>query len=46
MVSFADVQFDHEEDNIPNHMLMSGKKFKILNRKLNSLLQLQANAGS
>ena len=26
-------------------MLMFGKKFKILNRKLNSLLQLQANAG-
>ncbi|CAI9263344.1 unnamed protein product [Lactuca saligna] len=27
-----------------DHMLMSGKQFKILNRKLNSLLQLQADA--
>ncbi|CAI9285614.1 unnamed protein product [Lactuca saligna] len=35
---FADITFDPEEENIPNHMLMSRKKFKILNRKLNSLL--------
>ena len=27
-------------------MLMSGKKFKILNRKLNSLFQSQADVGS
>ncbi|CAI9288637.1 unnamed protein product [Lactuca saligna] len=45
MVSFAKIQFDLEE-NIPDHMLMFGKQFKILNQKLNSLLQLQANAGS
>ncbi|CAH1430022.1 unnamed protein product [Lactuca virosa] len=25
MVSFAEIQFDPEEDNIPNHILMSGK---------------------
>ncbi|KAL7601611.1 hypothetical protein Lser_V15G20875 [Lactuca serriola] len=43
--SFADIEFDPEEENIPNNMLMSGKHFKILNRKLNSLLQLQADAG-
>ena len=36
MVSFADIQFDSKEDNFPDHMLMSGKQFKILNPKLNS----------
>lgn len=45
MVSFADIQFDPEEENIPDHMLMSDKQFKILNRKLNSLLPLQADVG-
>ncbi|CAI9301956.1 unnamed protein product [Lactuca saligna] len=45
MVSFAEIQFHPEEDNIPNHMLMSGKQFKILNNKLNSLLQIQADTG-
>lgn len=29
-----------------DHMLMSGKQFKILNRKLNSLLQIQADTKS
>lgn len=45
MGSFADIEFDPEEENITNRMLMSGKQSKILNRKLNSVLQLQANAG-
>ncbi|CAI9290379.1 unnamed protein product [Lactuca saligna] len=45
MGSFAEIEFDPEEENIPNHMLMSGKQFKILNRKLNSLLQFQVDAG-
>lgn len=36
MISFDDIQFDPEEDNIPNHMLMSAKQFKILYHKLNS----------
>ena len=44
MGSFSEIQFDQGEENIPDHMLMSGKQFKILNRKLNSLLLLQANA--
>ncbi|CAI9298987.1 unnamed protein product [Lactuca saligna] len=44
--SFLDHEFDHEEEVIPNHMLMSGKQFKILNRKLNSLLQSQVDVGS
>ena len=43
--SFADIEFNPEEENIPNNMLISRKQFKILNRKLNSLLQLQADAG-
>lgn len=45
MVYFAKIQFDPEEDNIPNHMLMPGKQFKILNHKLNSLLQIQEDTG-
>lgn len=44
MVSFSDIQFEPEEENIPYHMLISSKQFKILNRKLNSLLQLQVDA--
>ena len=43
MVSFAEIQFDPEEDNIPDNMLMPGKQFKILNHKLNSLLQIQVD---
>lgn len=37
--TFADLEFDSGEENIADHMLMSGKQFKILNRKLNSILQ-------
>ncbi|CAI9295064.1 unnamed protein product [Lactuca saligna] len=33
--SFVDLEFDLEEENLPYHMLMSGKQFKILNKKLN-----------
>ncbi|CAI9285215.1 unnamed protein product [Lactuca saligna] len=36
---------NQEEEDIPDHMLMSGKQFKILNKKLNSILQSQADAG-
>ncbi|CAI9299054.1 unnamed protein product [Lactuca saligna] len=46
MFSFADIQFDHEEENIPDHMLMSGKQFKILNQKLNFLRYIKANTRS
>ncbi|CAI9282846.1 unnamed protein product [Lactuca saligna] len=41
--SFAYIEFDPIEEDIPDHMLMYGKKFKILNRKINSLLHLQAD---
>ncbi|CAI9259707.1 unnamed protein product [Lactuca saligna] len=33
-----------EEGDIPDHMLMYGKQFKILNKKLNSILQSHADA--
>lgn len=46
MVAFGDLQFVLGEENIPDHMSMSGKQFKIMNRKLNSLLQIQADKGS
>ncbi|CAI9263337.1 unnamed protein product [Lactuca saligna] len=36
MGTFKDIEFDPEEENIRDHMLMLGKQFKILNRKLNS----------
>ncbi|CAI9286819.1 unnamed protein product [Lactuca saligna] len=45
MVSFVDLQFDYEEENIPDDLIMSGKQFKILNSKINSLLQIQADTG-
>ncbi|CAI9275184.1 unnamed protein product [Lactuca saligna] len=43
--TFDDLEFDPEEENIPDHMLMSGKQLKIYNKKLNSSLQLQADVG-
>ncbi|CAI9266759.1 unnamed protein product [Lactuca saligna] len=46
MVSFVDIKFDLEEENIPDHMIMSSKSFKILNYKLSSLLQLRADVES
>ncbi|CAI9278681.1 unnamed protein product [Lactuca saligna] len=42
--SFAELEFDPEEEDILDHML--GKQFKILSKKLNSLLQFQADLGS
>ncbi|CAI9261006.1 unnamed protein product [Lactuca saligna] len=35
---FGDIQFDTEEEDIPNNMILTGKQFKIPNQKLNSLL--------
>lgn len=46
MVSFGDLQLDPEEENIPDQMLMSRKQLKILNCKLNSLLQIQEDTRS
>lgn len=45
MVSFVDLQFDPEEENVPDEMIMLGKQVKILNSKLNSLLQIQVDTG-
>ncbi|CAI9284497.1 unnamed protein product [Lactuca saligna] len=37
--SFVDLEFNLEEDDIPDHMLMFGKQFEILNKDLNFVLQ-------
>lgn len=44
--TFEALQFDSEEEEIQDHILMSGKQFKILNRKLNAIIQSQADSGS
>ncbi|CAI9298381.1 unnamed protein product [Lactuca saligna] len=43
--TFGDIHFDPEEEEIPDNMILTGKQFKILNQKLNSLLQIQADGG-
>ncbi|CAI9288903.1 unnamed protein product [Lactuca saligna] len=43
--TFADIELDPDEENISDNMLLTGKQFKILNRKVNSLLKLQADGG-
>lgn len=48
MISFAELQFNPEENDIPDELIMSimsSKQFKILNSKINSLLQFFANTG-
>ncbi|KAL7607148.1 hypothetical protein Lser_V15G19426 [Lactuca serriola] len=40
-----DIHFDSEEEDIPDHMLMTGKQFKILNQKLNAIIQSQVDSG-
>ncbi|CAI9259591.1 unnamed protein product [Lactuca saligna] len=45
IITFANIKFHQEEENIPDHMLMFAKQFKILNRTLKSLLQRQADVG-
>ena len=42
---FEDIHFDSEEEDIPDHMLMTGKQFKILNHKLNAIIQSQVDSG-
>lgn len=42
--TFEELEFDPEEEDIPDHMMMSGKQFKILNNKLNTIIQSQADA--
>ncbi|CAI9298410.1 unnamed protein product [Lactuca saligna] len=41
MVSFVNLQFDPNEENVPDNLIMSRKEFKILNSKINYLLQIQ-----
>ncbi|CAI9289560.1 unnamed protein product [Lactuca saligna] len=43
MVSFAKIQFNPEEEDIFDDLIMSGKQFKILNSKMNSLFQIVAD---
>ena len=43
--TFDDLEFDDEEENFLDHMLMSMKQFMILNKKLNSIIQSQADMG-
>ncbi|CAI9286904.1 unnamed protein product [Lactuca saligna] len=38
-VDFDDLEFDSEEENIEYHAIMLGKQYKILNSKLNMILQ-------
>ncbi|CAH1416916.1 unnamed protein product [Lactuca virosa] len=45
MVSFADLQVDPGEENVPDNLIMSGNQLKILNSKIHSLLQIQADTG-
>ncbi|CAI9284350.1 unnamed protein product [Lactuca saligna] len=45
MVSFVDLQFDPKKENVPDDLIISSKKFKILNSKINCLLQIQADTG-
>ncbi|CAH1432086.1 unnamed protein product [Lactuca virosa] len=46
MVSFVELQFGHEEEDIPDDLFMSVKQFKILNCKMISILQFLADTGN
>lgn len=35
---YVESKFNIEEDDVPDNAIMSGKQFKILNSKLNSIL--------
>ncbi|CAI9283413.1 unnamed protein product [Lactuca saligna] len=43
--TFENLEFDDEKADFPDHMLMIMKQFKILNTKLNLILQSQADLG-
>lgn len=43
--TFENLVFDEDEADFPDHMLMTMKRFKILNTKLNSIFQSQADLG-
>ncbi|CAI9277334.1 unnamed protein product [Lactuca saligna] len=44
--TFEALHFYTSEEDFPDHMLMTMKQFKILNSKLNSILQSEADVGS
>ncbi|CAI9277284.1 unnamed protein product [Lactuca saligna] len=44
--TFSNIEFDPEEENILDNMLLTRKQFRILNKKLNSLLQIQDGGGN
>ncbi|CAI9263199.1 unnamed protein product [Lactuca saligna] len=44
--TFEALHFDQAEEDFPDHMLMTMKQFKILNSKLHSILQSQADVES
>ncbi|CAI9298714.1 unnamed protein product [Lactuca saligna] len=44
--TFEALHFDTSKEDFPDYMLMTMKQFKILNSKLNSILQSQAHVGS
>ncbi|CAI9271057.1 unnamed protein product [Lactuca saligna] len=43
--TFENLEFDEEETDFPDHMLMTMKQFKLLNTKLKSILQSQVDLG-
>ncbi|CAI9270122.1 unnamed protein product [Lactuca saligna] len=43
--TFEDLEFQDEEEDFPNHMLITMKQYKILNQKLNSIIHSQADLG-
>ncbi|CAI9280471.1 unnamed protein product [Lactuca saligna] len=43
--TFENLEFDEDEADFPDHMFMGMKQFKILNTKLNSILQLHVDLG-
>ncbi|CAH1413460.1 unnamed protein product [Lactuca virosa] len=45
MVSFVELQFNLEENDIPDELIMSSKHFMILNSKINYLLQITGDTG-
>lgn len=43
--TFEALDFDDEDENFLDHMLMSMKQFKILDKKINLIIQYQADMG-
>ncbi|CAI9303074.1 unnamed protein product [Lactuca saligna] len=43
--TFENLEFNEDEEEFPDHMLMIMKPYKILNQKLNSIIQSQVDLG-